>query len=90
MWFEHAVPAIGRLAPMPDAYRYLPDSVEYLPSPERLRLILRDAGFRAVGRRTFVMGAAQLFTATRAAGAPGAASEPGDATEQHSSPGLVG
>ncbi|MGO9342285.1 MAG: ubiquinone/menaquinone biosynthesis methyltransferase [Acidimicrobiales bacterium] len=65
LWFEHAVPAIGGLVSDSAAYRYLPDSVAYLPSPERLRNILRSAGFAGVGRRTFTAGATQLFTATR-------------------------
>ncbi len=66
VWFEHAVPAIGSLISDSAAYRYLPDSVEYLPPPERLRAILRSAGFAGVGRRTFSAGATQLYTATRA------------------------
>jgi len=71
LWFEHAVPTIGSLVSDSAAYRYLPESVAYLPSPERLRQILRSAGFEAVGRRTFTAGATQLFTATRAGIAPG-------------------
>jgi demethylmenaquinone methyltransferase/2-methoxy-6-polyprenyl-1,4-benzoquinol methylase len=66
VWFEHAVPAIGGLFSDAAAYRYLPASVEYLPAPERIRLMLRNAGFSAVGRRTFTAGTTQLFTATRA------------------------
>lgn len=66
LWFEHAVPAIGSLISDPTAYRYLPDSIAYLPPPERMRTILRSAGFAGVGRRTFTSGATQLYTATRA------------------------
>jgi demethylmenaquinone methyltransferase / 2-methoxy-6-polyprenyl-1,4-benzoquinol methylase len=66
VWFEHAVPAIGGLFSDAAAYRYLPASVEYLPPPQRFRLMLRDAGFAGVGRRTFTAGTTQLFTATRA------------------------
>jgi demethylmenaquinone methyltransferase / 2-methoxy-6-polyprenyl-1,4-benzoquinol methylase len=66
VWFEHAVPAIGGLVSDSDAYKYLPASVEYLPPPDRIRAMLRDAGFASVGRRTFSAGTTQLFTATRA------------------------
>jgi demethylmenaquinone methyltransferase/2-methoxy-6-polyprenyl-1,4-benzoquinol methylase len=77
-WFEHAVPAIGGLLSDPAAYRYLPDSVEYLPTPERLRAMLREAGFRGVGRRTFTAGATQLYTGTRAGTPP--LPDPGERT----------
>jgi demethylmenaquinone methyltransferase/2-methoxy-6-polyprenyl-1,4-benzoquinol methylase len=81
VWFEHAVPAIGSLISDQSAYRYLPDSVEYLPAPERLRSILREAGFSAVGRRTFGAGATQVLSGTRV-GTPrnaGTAKTPGSA-----------
>jgi demethylmenaquinone methyltransferase / 2-methoxy-6-polyprenyl-1,4-benzoquinol methylase len=35
-WFDHAVPALGRLAGDPDAYTYLPSSVRRFPGPEEL------------------------------------------------------
>jgi len=76
LWFEHAVPAIGSLISDPTAYRYLPDSIAYLPPPEHLRSILRSAGFAGVGRRRFTSGATQLYTATRA-GIPVTAAERG-------------
>jgi demethylmenaquinone methyltransferase / 2-methoxy-6-polyprenyl-1,4-benzoquinol methylase len=73
IWFGRAVPLIGRLLSDPAAYRYLPDSVEYLPPPERMKTLLRGSGFRSVGRRTFSAGATQLFTGT----APGGPVGPG-------------
>ena len=33
-WFDHAVPALGRVAGDPDAYTYLPSSVRRFPGPE--------------------------------------------------------
>jgi demethylmenaquinone methyltransferase/2-methoxy-6-polyprenyl-1,4-benzoquinol methylase len=66
IWFSRVVPAIGALLSDADAYRYLPRSVAYLPSPEHLRAMLRAAGFRTVGRRSLGGGVAQLLTATRA------------------------
>jgi demethylmenaquinone methyltransferase/2-methoxy-6-polyprenyl-1,4-benzoquinol methylase len=65
VWFEHAVPLIGGLLSDREAYRYLPDSVEYLPPPARLLAILRDRGFASAQRRTLSAGATQLLTATR-------------------------
>jgi demethylmenaquinone methyltransferase/2-methoxy-6-polyprenyl-1,4-benzoquinol methylase len=65
VWFEHAVPAIGSLVSDRAAYRYLPESVEYLPPPAKLLAILRQAGFGSAQRRTFSAGATQLLTATR-------------------------
>jgi len=67
IWFERAVPMIGALLSDADAYRYLPRSVAYLPPPEKLRAVVRAAGFSTVGRRPFGGGAAQLLTATREA-----------------------
>lgn len=65
VWFEHAVPTIGSLVSDPQAYRYLPDSVEYLPPPTGLLAILRAGGFVSAQRRTFSAGATQLLIATR-------------------------
>jgi len=72
LWFRRGVPLIGALLSDAAAYRYLPQSVAYLPAPERLRAMVHDAGFRTVGRRTFGAGAAQLLTATRAGHPSGA------------------
>ena len=36
LWFDRAVPALGRLAGDPDAYSYLPSSVKRFPGPEAL------------------------------------------------------
>jgi demethylmenaquinone methyltransferase/2-methoxy-6-polyprenyl-1,4-benzoquinol methylase len=68
LWFHHVVPAIGAALSDPDAYRYLPDSVAYLPEDPGLRVMLRDAGFKAVGRRLLQGGLSQILTGTRAGG----------------------
>jgi len=65
IWFERAVPVIGATLSDADAYRYLPRSVAYLPPPERLRSMVREAGFSTVGRQPLGGGVAQLLTATR-------------------------
>jgi len=79
VWFEQAVPRIGALLSDAEAYRYLPRSVAYLPSPARLRAMVRRAGFSCVGRRPLGGGVAQLITATRAGApeGPGAGSREG-------------
>ena len=44
VWFDRAVPALGRLAGDPDAYTYLPSSVRRFPGPPELA-----AGMAATG-----------------------------------------
>jgi demethylmenaquinone methyltransferase / 2-methoxy-6-polyprenyl-1,4-benzoquinol methylase len=65
VWFERVVPLIGGAISSGEAYRYLPRSVAYLPTPEALRDELRDAGFSGVNRRLLSGGLSQLVTATR-------------------------
>jgi demethylmenaquinone methyltransferase/2-methoxy-6-polyprenyl-1,4-benzoquinol methylase len=47
-WFDHAVPALGRLAGDPDAYTYLPSSVRRFPGPEELAARMTAAGLQDV------------------------------------------
>jgi len=45
LWFDHAVPLLGRLASGDgDAYRYLPASVRRFPGPEALSLLMESVG----------------------------------------------
>jgi demethylmenaquinone methyltransferase / 2-methoxy-6-polyprenyl-1,4-benzoquinol methylase len=44
LWFDRAVPALGRLAGDPDAYSYLPSSVRRFPGPRELAAKLAGAG----------------------------------------------
>ena len=44
LWFDRAVPALGRLAGEPDAYSYLPSSVRRFPGPEELARRMGAAG----------------------------------------------
>ncbi len=71
IWFNRCVPLLGRLLSDPDAYSYLPRSVEYLPDPPGLAQMLTEAGFATVCRRTLLAGSAQLVTATRVGMPPG-------------------
>jgi demethylmenaquinone methyltransferase / 2-methoxy-6-polyprenyl-1,4-benzoquinol methylase len=65
VYFGKVVPRIGGLLSDPAAYRYLPKSVAYLPSPEEMLTQLRDAGFVEVNRRLLSAGITQLITGTR-------------------------
>jgi demethylmenaquinone methyltransferase/2-methoxy-6-polyprenyl-1,4-benzoquinol methylase len=69
VWFTKAVPALGGALSDRNAYRYLPQSVAYLPDPPALRRLLLEAGFSAVGIRPLAGGLSQLVVATRS-GAP--------------------
>jgi demethylmenaquinone methyltransferase/2-methoxy-6-polyprenyl-1,4-benzoquinol methylase len=48
LWFDRAVPAIGRLAGDEDAYSYLPSSVKRFPDPQALAAQLAAAGLEDV------------------------------------------
>lgn len=66
IYFGKVVPKIGALLSDGDAYRYLPRSVEYLPTPDELVQMVADAGFRDTKRTLLSGGISQLITATRA------------------------
>jgi demethylmenaquinone methyltransferase/2-methoxy-6-polyprenyl-1,4-benzoquinol methylase len=66
LYFGKVVPRIGGWLSDPGAYRYLPRSVAYLPTPPAMADQLRAAGFAAVERRLLSAGITQLLTATRA------------------------
>ena len=65
IWFERAVPLIGGFLSDRAAYRYLPASTAYLPTPDQLRSMLLDAGFSGINHRQLTAGLSQLVTATR-------------------------
>jgi demethylmenaquinone methyltransferase / 2-methoxy-6-polyprenyl-1,4-benzoquinol methylase len=64
VWFDHIVPALGRLAGDPDAYAYLPNSVRRFPGPEQLAAILHESGLRDVGYRLTAGGIIALHFGT--------------------------
>jgi demethylmenaquinone methyltransferase/2-methoxy-6-polyprenyl-1,4-benzoquinol methylase len=66
LYFKKVVPVIGGLLSDRSAYRYLPESAAYLPSPAELVRIIEVAGFTQVRRTALALGAAQLLTGTRA------------------------
>lgn len=65
VYFGKVVPRIGGLLSDPAAYRYLPRSVAYLPSPEQLVADLRAAGFSDAEHRQLSGGITQLLLGTR-------------------------
>jgi demethylmenaquinone methyltransferase/2-methoxy-6-polyprenyl-1,4-benzoquinol methylase len=65
VYFGKVVPWVGARLSDAAAYRYLPESVVYLPAPEALCALLRAGGFTAVEQRQLSTGIAQLLTATR-------------------------
>lgn len=67
VWFRGIVPLIGALLSDGKAYRYLPRSTAYLPSPPEIIAMMREAGFSTVQHRMIIGGLSQQFTATRAA-----------------------
>ena len=66
VYFTKFVPFVGGLLSDRDAYRYLPQSLAYLPPVDAMLSALRSAGFTDVERKELTLGAAQLITATRA------------------------
>jgi demethylmenaquinone methyltransferase / 2-methoxy-6-polyprenyl-1,4-benzoquinol methylase len=48
LWFDRAVPAIGRLAGDTQAYRYLPSSVKRFPGPEELGAVMWHRGMGSI------------------------------------------
>jgi demethylmenaquinone methyltransferase/2-methoxy-6-polyprenyl-1,4-benzoquinol methylase len=67
VYFGHVVPQIGGLLSDRAAYRYLPQSVAYLPDPPDLLAQVAQAGFEQVSRHLLSGGITQLITATRRA-----------------------
>jgi demethylmenaquinone methyltransferase/2-methoxy-6-polyprenyl-1,4-benzoquinol methylase len=66
LWFDHVVPAIGRLLPGGSAYAYLPASVRRFPGPEELAGTLGRAGFSDVRFRLLGGSIVALHTGTAA------------------------
>jgi demethylmenaquinone methyltransferase/2-methoxy-6-polyprenyl-1,4-benzoquinol methylase len=65
IYFGKVVPRIGALLSDGAAYRYLPKSVAYLPSPDEMCEQLRSAGFEDVAHAQLTGGLTQLLTGTR-------------------------
>ena len=66
VWFDRAVPLLGRLHEGGSAYTYLPASVRRFPGKSDLAALIDASGFGDVAYRTFAGGIVALHTATRA------------------------
>jgi demethylmenaquinone methyltransferase/2-methoxy-6-polyprenyl-1,4-benzoquinol methylase len=62
LWFDRAVPLLGRALKGGAAYTYLPASVRRFPGPEELADMIRDAGFEDVNYRLLAGGIVALHT----------------------------
>lgn len=60
LWFDRAVPLLGRVLPGGEAYTYLPASVRRFPGPEALADLLAACGFGSVRFRLFAGGIVAL------------------------------
>jgi demethylmenaquinone methyltransferase / 2-methoxy-6-polyprenyl-1,4-benzoquinol methylase len=67
VWFDRAVPALGRLAGDRDAYAYLPSSVRRFPGPEELARRMGEAGLDDVHWIVTAGGIIALHAGTRRA-----------------------
>jgi demethylmenaquinone methyltransferase/2-methoxy-6-polyprenyl-1,4-benzoquinol methylase len=65
VWFGRVVPVLGALLSDPAAYRYLPESVAYLPPDAELLGLVRAAGFSGVQSHPLTGGLARLIVGTR-------------------------
>jgi demethylmenaquinone methyltransferase/2-methoxy-6-polyprenyl-1,4-benzoquinol methylase len=65
IYFGKVVPRIGALLSDGAAYRYLPKSVAYLPTPDEMLTALGDAGFGDATHAQLSGGLTQLMVATR-------------------------
>jgi demethylmenaquinone methyltransferase/2-methoxy-6-polyprenyl-1,4-benzoquinol methylase len=65
IYFGKVVPRIGGLLSDGAAYRYLPRSVAYLPSPAEMVASLRNVGFADARHQQLTGGITQLLTGTR-------------------------
>lgn len=68
VWFRHVVPLIGAALSDAASYRYLPESVSYLPSTAEMDAMLEAAGFGDTRRYALSGGIVQILTATQQRG----------------------
>lgn len=67
VWFERAVPLLGRLVGQADAYRYLVMSVRAYPPPDEVARLMREAGLIDVSWAPLSLGMVTLHVGTRSA-----------------------
>lgn len=67
LWFDRAVPLLGRLAGDADAYSYLPESVRSFPEPPELAARMEAAGFERIRWLLLAGGIIAIHSASRRA-----------------------
>lgn len=65
VYFGRIVPLLGGALADREAYRYLPQSVAYLPRQRELVRMLQEAGFHRIRKRRHLFGTAQGIVAER-------------------------
>ena len=65
VWFDRAVPVLGRVLPGGAAYTYLPASVRRFPGPDDLAAALDRAGFDGISWRLLAGSIVAIHTGTR-------------------------
>jgi demethylmenaquinone methyltransferase/2-methoxy-6-polyprenyl-1,4-benzoquinol methylase len=68
LWFDGAVPLLGRVLPGGEAYTYLPASVRRFPGPKDLAALLAQASFTEIRWRLLGGGIVALHTASTSHG----------------------
>ena len=63
--FGKIVPILGSILSDGKAYKYLPESVAYLPEFDALKEMLSVAGFIDIRKQKLTSGVAQILTATK-------------------------
>jgi demethylmenaquinone methyltransferase / 2-methoxy-6-polyprenyl-1,4-benzoquinol methylase len=63
--FRTVVPAVGRLLSDAEAYRYLPESIAYLPPAGELVSLMTALGWKDIRKTSLFGGVAQILRATR-------------------------
>lgn len=68
LYFHHILPRLGGwISGNRGAYRYLPESVSYFPSPPDLAALMRASGFADIRWSSLTFGVAAIHAGTRAA-----------------------
>lgn len=65
LWFERAIPLLGRLVGQGEAYGYLVESVRNYPGPERIAAIMREAGLVDVSFESMTFGMVTVHVGRR-------------------------
>jgi len=65
LWFDRAVPLLGRLSGDPDAYSYLPESVRSFPSPRGLAAKMEAVGLERIRWTVLAGGIIAIHSAVR-------------------------